>query len=72
MWDDAQLNINAANMHQQNLLREAEQRRLVKAMRQYQSGSEKPGIVAQLRVVVARFMTPSAPKSEARRVHVNS
>lgn len=73
MWDDAQLNINAATMKHQNLLREAEQRRLVKAMRQYQS--EQPGIrarVAQLWMALVRPMTPDTPQPEARRIHANS
>ena len=75
MWDDAQLNINAATMKHQNLLREAEQRRLVKAVRQYQSGSNQPGIrarVAQLWMALVQPMIPDAPKPEAKRIHANS
>lgn len=71
MWDDGLLNENAAKMRHQNLLREAEQRRLVKALRQ--SGSDQPGIrahIARLWMAVGRLMTPSAPK--ARHLRANS
>ena len=72
MWEDAQLNMNAAKMKHQDLLREAEQRRLVKAMRQYQSSDERPGIRARVAQLWMALVTPDAPKPKARRIHVNS
>jgi hypothetical protein len=69
MWNDGMVNDSAAKMQHQKLLREAEQRRLVKALRQYQNGSNQPAFharVARLWMNVGQLIAPGA--AQARRV----
>jgi hypothetical protein len=70
MWDDAQINISAATMKHQKLLREADQRRLAKDAHQNQPGIRAH--VAHLWMALVQPTTPDAPKPAVRRIHVNS
>lgn len=69
MWNDGMVNDSAAKMQHQKLLREAEQRRLVKALRQDQNGSDQPVFrdrVARLWMHVGQWIAPGS--AQARRV----